>query len=110
VVIAHLELHIVVLQIFFIFWEAGLSSRENSKVEYTYGWYSASARTQCYAWYNDKDNAVVRLNAEKHLYMTLKLLSPIQYVKATGWNYPLSLIKYTTHRDPQGDSIDHTAS
>jgi hypothetical protein len=38
VAIARLELHIIVLQIFFIFWVAG----ENSKIEYTYGWYSGS--------------------------------------------------------------------
>jgi hypothetical protein len=39
---AHLEHHIEVLHILFSFWAAGLYSRgENSKVEYTYGWYSA---------------------------------------------------------------------
>jgi hypothetical protein len=35
VAIARLELHIIVLQ---IFWVAG----ENNKIEYTYGWYSGS--------------------------------------------------------------------
>jgi hypothetical protein len=41
-VIARLELLIEESQIFFNFWAVGLSSRENSKVEYTYGWYKAS--------------------------------------------------------------------
>jgi hypothetical protein len=40
---ASLELLIKEFQSIFIFWAAGLSSRGNSKVEYTYGWYSASA-------------------------------------------------------------------
>jgi hypothetical protein len=59
---------------------------------------------------DNKDKDVIRLNAAKHLYLTLILLSPIHYVKVAGWNYLLSLIKYTTQLDPQGDSIDYTAS
>jgi hypothetical protein len=38
-----LELFIEEFQSIFSFWAAGLSSRGNSKVEYTYCWYSASA-------------------------------------------------------------------
>jgi hypothetical protein len=30
--------------------------------------------------HNIKDKAVIRLNTEKYLYMTLKLLAPIHYV------------------------------
>jgi hypothetical protein len=37
-----IELLIEEFQSIFSFGAAGLSSRENSKVEYTYGWYSAS--------------------------------------------------------------------
>jgi hypothetical protein len=60
---------------------------------------------------NNKDKAIIRLNAEKHLYMTQWLLSHIYYVKVAGLNYLLSwIIKYTTQCDPQGDSIGHTAS
>jgi hypothetical protein len=33
---------------------------------------------------NNKDKGVIRLNAEKHLYLTLKLLAPIHYVKVAG--------------------------
>jgi hypothetical protein len=43
-----------------------------------------------------------------HLYMTLKLLALIYLVKVAGWNHPLSLI--TTKCDPQGVTIDHSAS
>jgi hypothetical protein len=42
---------------------------ENSKVVYTYGWYSASAG------YNNKGKVVIMLNAEKHPHLTLKLLA-----------------------------------
>jgi hypothetical protein len=38
-----LELPVKEFQSIFSFCAAGLSSRENSKVEYTYGWYLASA-------------------------------------------------------------------
>jgi hypothetical protein len=47
----------------------------------------------------------MRLNAKKHLYLTLKLLAPIYYVKVVGWDYPLSLI--TIKCDPPKGSIDH---
>jgi hypothetical protein len=40
------------------------------KVEYTYDWYSASVRKVCYPDDNNKDKAVIRLNAEKHLYLS----------------------------------------
>jgi hypothetical protein len=33
---------------------------------------------------NNKDKAVIRLNAEKHLYLTHQLLAPIYYVKVAG--------------------------
>jgi hypothetical protein len=56
--IARLEHRIKVLQIFFTFWAASLSAGENSKVEYTYGWYSASARNKWYAKGNKKVNKV----------------------------------------------------
>jgi hypothetical protein len=48
---------------------------ENSKVEYTYGWYSTSAGGNFFAKRNNKDKAIIRLNAEKHLHLTLKLLA-----------------------------------
>jgi hypothetical protein len=53
---------------------------ENSKIEYTYGWYSASAEI------NDmqgiiKGKAIVRLKAEMRIYLTLQLLAHIYYVK-----------------------------
>jgi hypothetical protein len=51
------------------------------KVEYTYGWYLASVGKIWYAYHNNKDKAIIRLNVEKHLYLTLKLLAPIYYVK-----------------------------
>jgi hypothetical protein len=43
-----LELHIEEFQSIFSFWTAGLNSRGNSKVEYTYDWYSASAVNKWY--------------------------------------------------------------
>jgi hypothetical protein len=33
---------------------------------------------------DNKDKDVIRLNAAKHLYLTLILLSPIHYVKVAG--------------------------
>jgi hypothetical protein len=56
--IARLEHHIELLQIFFSFWAAGLYSRGNSKVEYTYGWYSASVGNKWYARVINKVNEV----------------------------------------------------
>jgi hypothetical protein len=34
--------------------------------------------------HNNKDKAVIRLNAENHLYLTHQLLAPIYYVKVVG--------------------------
>jgi hypothetical protein len=48
---------------------------ENRKVDYTYGWYSASARNNDIEGYKNKGKAVIRLNAENHLHLTLKLLA-----------------------------------
>jgi hypothetical protein len=58
--VAHnLELLIEEFHSIFSFWVAGLSSRgENSKVEYTYGWYSASAGNKWYGKGNKKVNKV----------------------------------------------------
>jgi hypothetical protein len=53
-----------------------LYSRGNSKVEYTYGWYSASAEIKSYAKGNNKVNKVIRSEAEIHLNMTHNLLAP----------------------------------
>jgi hypothetical protein len=39
----NLEFLVEEFQSIFSFWAAGLSRGENSKVEYTYGWYLASA-------------------------------------------------------------------
>jgi hypothetical protein len=87
--IACLEHHIEVLQISFSFWVAG----KNSKIEYTYGWYSTSVENNDMQSNNDnKDKVVIRFNVEKHIYLTLKSRTPIYYVKIAGWNYPLSLI------------------
>jgi hypothetical protein len=61
-----------------------------------------------YACHNNKDKAVIRLNVEKHLYMTHKLLAPTYRVQVAGLGYPLNSI--TTKRDPQMGSIDHTTS
>jgi hypothetical protein len=33
---------------------------------------------------NNKDKAIIRLKAEMHLNLTLKLLAPIYYVKVAG--------------------------
>jgi hypothetical protein len=33
---------------------------------------------------DNKDKTVIRLNAEKYIYLTLKLLAPIYYVKVAG--------------------------
>jgi hypothetical protein len=51
--------------------------QKNSKVEYTYGWYLASAGINDNVRYNNKDKAVIRLKTEMHIYLTLKLLAPI---------------------------------
>jgi hypothetical protein len=42
---------------------------------------------------NNKDKAIIRLKAEMHLNLTLKLLAPIYYVKVTRWDYSLIWIK-----------------
>jgi hypothetical protein len=33
---------------------------------------------------NNKEKAIIRLNAEKHLYLAHQLLAPIHYVKVVG--------------------------
>jgi hypothetical protein len=42
-VVQSLQLLVEEFKSIFTFWVAGLYNRKNSKVEYTYGWYSASA-------------------------------------------------------------------
>jgi hypothetical protein len=76
-VIARLELLIKESQIFFSFWVVGLSSMENSNVEYTYGWYSVSVGKIWYACYNDKDKDIIRLYAENQLHLNSLTLSII---------------------------------
>jgi hypothetical protein len=51
------------------------TTEENSKIEYTYDWYSASVENNDMHGYNMKGKAIIRLNAEKHLHLTHKLLA-----------------------------------
>jgi hypothetical protein len=82
--ITPLELRIEESQIFFSFWEAGGQG-------WVHLWLVPSKyRKQWYAWYNIKGKAIIRLNAEKHLRLTLKLWA--SYLLSENWrlNYPIS--------------------
>jgi hypothetical protein len=57
------------------------SHGKNSKVDYTYGWYSASGGKIGYVGHNIKDKTITKLYVEKKLHIdSLILKHPIYYV------------------------------